>query len=403
MFFWFSVPHDRLFLDALDRDLKREKLGQDTTTEARSEPALSFEYNPQLSLYEQFASSANEGARAAGPSGPVEPRKGKLGRNDTIDPTPGSAGNPAGVYALFEGSPAYKARRKGTTKNNKSLRSVSVGKERSASPAPPMSAPPRYEQDAYAHPPPVPVPMTAYPRAREPLYSPYPTPMQPSPNWAAPQLELKAFTCPLLSCGRVFRRHDLLKRHIASHEVDEVHPCGRCRKKFGRAEQLASHMRLHEQRDELATDGQTQLALNSMREPGEIVEEEPSDPMRAWQWLMRPDASRACRSRVPDAALVDLRRRQPSAGASRRRSFAILVASDAFRPSRRARSDPSRSVGRAGCQPFDATRADRPTSFGHANCRRLAHDVHPPRPVVRPPFDRLRLCSRRSQGEVCAR
>ncbi|PLW09177.1 hypothetical protein PCANC_27266, partial [Puccinia coronata f. sp. avenae] len=46
VFYWFSVPHDRLFLDALDRDLKREKLGVEPTTEAVAEPALSFVYNP---------------------------------------------------------------------------------------------------------------------------------------------------------------------------------------------------------------------------------------------------------------------------------------------------------------------------------------------------------------------
>jgi len=30
--FRFSVPHDRLFLDALERDLKREKAGLEPTT-----------------------------------------------------------------------------------------------------------------------------------------------------------------------------------------------------------------------------------------------------------------------------------------------------------------------------------------------------------------------------------
>jgi transcription factor STE12 len=38
----FSVPHDRLFLDALERDLKREKEGLPTTTEVIGEPARSF-------------------------------------------------------------------------------------------------------------------------------------------------------------------------------------------------------------------------------------------------------------------------------------------------------------------------------------------------------------------------
>ncbi|KAH6873982.1 STE-12 alpha [Coprinopsis sp. MPI-PUGE-AT-0042] len=55
VFYWFSVPHDRLFLDALDRDLKREKMGQEPTTAATGEPALSFTYDPKRPLYEQFS------------------------------------------------------------------------------------------------------------------------------------------------------------------------------------------------------------------------------------------------------------------------------------------------------------------------------------------------------------
>ncbi|KAJ3289849.1 homeodomain transcription factor ste12 [Borealophlyctis nickersoniae] len=34
VFYWYSVPHDRLFMDALERDLKREALGVDPTTVA---------------------------------------------------------------------------------------------------------------------------------------------------------------------------------------------------------------------------------------------------------------------------------------------------------------------------------------------------------------------------------
>jgi len=40
----FSVPHDRLFLDALERDLKREKMGLEPTTAVIGEPARSFRY-----------------------------------------------------------------------------------------------------------------------------------------------------------------------------------------------------------------------------------------------------------------------------------------------------------------------------------------------------------------------
>lgn len=54
VFYWYSVPHDRLFLDALERDLKREKMSQEATTVAVSEPALSFQYDSSQSLYEQL-------------------------------------------------------------------------------------------------------------------------------------------------------------------------------------------------------------------------------------------------------------------------------------------------------------------------------------------------------------
>lgn len=59
----FSVPHDRLFLDALERDLKREKMGLEPTTAITGEPALSFVYDSKKSLYEQFskASGGREG------------------------------------------------------------------------------------------------------------------------------------------------------------------------------------------------------------------------------------------------------------------------------------------------------------------------------------------------------
>lgn len=46
VFFWFSVRHDELFADALERDLKRESLNQPSTTRSISEPSNSFKYDP---------------------------------------------------------------------------------------------------------------------------------------------------------------------------------------------------------------------------------------------------------------------------------------------------------------------------------------------------------------------
>ncbi|KAL9108914.1 MAG: hypothetical protein Q9227_006310 [Pyrenula ochraceoflavens] len=67
VFYWYSVPHDRLFLDALERDLKREKMNQEATTVAVSEPALSFEFDSSQSLFEQLtkAQQANSSSFSA--------------------------------------------------------------------------------------------------------------------------------------------------------------------------------------------------------------------------------------------------------------------------------------------------------------------------------------------------
>ncbi|KAL8965275.1 MAG: hypothetical protein Q9183_003938, partial [Haloplaca sp. 2 TL-2023] len=70
VFYWYSVPHDRLFLDALERDLKREKMSQEATTMAVNEPALSFEFDSSQSLFEQLtkAQQANTSSFSANAS-----------------------------------------------------------------------------------------------------------------------------------------------------------------------------------------------------------------------------------------------------------------------------------------------------------------------------------------------
>ncbi|KAK9459353.1 STE like transcription factor-domain-containing protein [Lipomyces oligophaga] len=65
VFNWFSVPHDRLFLDALERDLKRESMNQEATTEAVSEPALSFQYDPSQTLFEQLMKALQQSASSS--------------------------------------------------------------------------------------------------------------------------------------------------------------------------------------------------------------------------------------------------------------------------------------------------------------------------------------------------
>jgi transcription factor STE12 len=70
VFYWFHVPHDRLFLDALERDLKREKMGQEATTVAVNEPALSFEFDSSQSLWEQLSKANHANAASLVPMAP---------------------------------------------------------------------------------------------------------------------------------------------------------------------------------------------------------------------------------------------------------------------------------------------------------------------------------------------
>jgi len=74
VFYWFSVPHDRLFLDALERDLKREKMGQEPTTRATSEPALSFYYDSSMTLFDQLTKAVQQSNSSVGALSMSRPR-----------------------------------------------------------------------------------------------------------------------------------------------------------------------------------------------------------------------------------------------------------------------------------------------------------------------------------------
>ncbi|KAF5338782.1 hypothetical protein D9758_012099 [Tetrapyrgos nigripes] len=155
VFYWFSVPHDRLFLDALERDLKREKMGLEPTTVVVGEPASSFVYDGAFkrSLYEQFVRTAGvkegEGDLERIVRGLDEPTSTDHDSNDQDpqsdldDGAYDAEGRPSSssskrkadtnalffnMFSLFEGSPTYKQRRKKTTRPS-GLSSVANGSD----------------------------------------------------------------------------------------------------------------------------------------------------------------------------------------------------------------------------------------------------------------------------------
>lgn len=157
----FSVPHDRLFLDALERDLKREKMGMEPTTVISGEPALSFTYDPKRSLFEQFskaqgvvdgegeletavriadeanmlASETDEKAPGSSSASDADASSSEVDDSNAEDSGTGSGVKsgkkkaPAALqgpnspffsmFSIFEGSPTYKQRRKKIPKSNR--------------------------------------------------------------------------------------------------------------------------------------------------------------------------------------------------------------------------------------------------------------------------------------------
>jgi transcription factor STE12 len=51
----------------------------------------------------------------------------------------------------------------------------------------------------------------------------------------------KTFTCPVPTCGRLFKRLEHLKRHVRTHTQERPYICGICAKKFSRSDNLAQY------------------------------------------------------------------------------------------------------------------------------------------------------------------
>lgn len=77
----------------------------------------------------------------------------------------------------------------------------------------------------------------------------------------------KGFACPLISCGRLFKRLEHLKRHVRTHTQERPYECNRCSKRFSRSDNLTQHVKTHEKADRGGTVG---------REMSESTEDEAS-------------------------------------------------------------------------------------------------------------------------------
>lgn len=331
VFYWFSVPHDRLFLDALERDLKREKMGIEPTTMAVSEPALSFSFDSTQSLYDQFTKGMSPESSA--PSSP------KLNTSFLYDPSipplapsmmsapiktddasgvlypldSESVGNASpsaqaslGTFALFHAMPQCD---QNLTKTHHLYSSPDPGycsmDELSKAPFDSSSSPEYFvpnsswaspildeQYDDSRHSTPDNLELSGLSQAIVPssgasgygnqsaataanlfgmfsIFEGSPTYKQrrrransctsvnvnngngnnsnssPTRSNAAPY-PVKTYTCPLPTCGRLFKRLEHLKRHVRTHTMERPYSCPVCGKRFSRSDNLAQHRKTHE-------------------------------------------------------------------------------------------------------------------------------------------------------------
>jgi transcription factor STE12 len=66
-----------------------------------------------------------------------------------------------------------------------------------------------------------------------------------SSSLPATSQRVKAFSCPLFSCGRLFKRLEHLKRHMRTHTMERPFQCPICPKRFSRSDNLTQHARIH--------------------------------------------------------------------------------------------------------------------------------------------------------------
>lgn len=90
----------------------------------------------------------------------------------------------------------------------------------------------------------------------------------------------KSHSCPIPTCGRVFKRLEHLKRHVRTHTQERPYVCPYCSKAFSRSDNLAQHRRTHE----VQADGQPAPSFSDEdleaeeNEFGSLDESSPENP-----------------------------------------------------------------------------------------------------------------------------
>ncbi|KAL1914712.1 uncharacterized protein VTP21DRAFT_7970 [Calcarisporiella thermophila] len=309
VYYWFSVPHDRLFLDALERDIRRERKGMTPTSTAVSEPAITISAdvtdNAFFELRSSLLGNESEDSSTGTGTGTDTGLAGGGGASEAFDHsatpaptepdqcTPDERSTPVKPRS-YSSTPGLDPEAYGQAEPNRNQRfsidavpsvASDLGSrvwarwDRAASldHISPHLLPSQWDPTSgAAHSPfsmsagrchtstPEPFPFGMYPSSRrvagsEPPGNPEEWMMaavmgkhfmpMPTSRQGTPSTddfaEPRPFVCPYPGCVRQFKRHQHWKRHIRSHTNIRPYECPLCGKTFTRSDSLTVHKRTH--------------------------------------------------------------------------------------------------------------------------------------------------------------
>lgn len=259
VFFWYSVPHDRLFLDALERDLKREKLGIYPTSVSVAHPAVTISLDTTQAMFDDFrksmlsemnldsfylqasrdqssisysvSSDCSSIISDSPPTSTIIPEHHVSSREGDLQKASSAI---FGQFSLFEGSPTYKQRRRRVTQqrlqqqqqtpllaDTLNYNNKKKNFNNSTNTNDPMNI---WNSDA---------------SNSSNTNTDDDSNMINSPS-------NRFFHCPLSTCGKLFKRLEHMKRHLRTHTMERPYLCDLCGKRFSRSDNLAQHKKTHQ-------------------------------------------------------------------------------------------------------------------------------------------------------------
>ncbi|CAO3638713.1 unnamed protein product [Mucor hiemalis] len=286
VFYWYSVPHDRLFLDALERDLKREKMGIEPTTVAVAQPAVTISLDTTQAMFDNVRKTIlselnisssfciqHENTSTNEPFGDATPDDNRSNVSTSQDPDDDTITNLAislrkndlrkassastifGQFSLFEGSPTYKQRRRRVTSTTQQqqiqqqiLYQVGTNSRDNHSELSRSLAKNNGNND----------------NASDSVYrnkGDGTTTANSGNAWRNNDLSSSSnnntdddissvatryFNCPLPSCDKYFKRLEHMKRHLRTHTMERPYMCELCGKRFSRSDNFAQHKKTHD-------------------------------------------------------------------------------------------------------------------------------------------------------------